>query len=122
MLEPEDDAATVNWGASWSMPSHDQQRELVDECTWTTSNGVTGQLVTGPNGNTIFLPAAGYNKGDANNTIEDWGYYWSSEIFVSGDYRSHALRFNSEGGHSGLNPIFMRSYGFAVRPVRIPQR
>ena len=123
MLEPEDDAATVNWGTSWSIPSHDQQRELVDECTWTwtTRNGVDGQLVTGPNGNTIFLPAAGLHKGDALNSAEVWGYYWSSEVFAGGDYRSYAIRFNSEGGHSGINPLFMRSNGFTVRPVRIPQ-
>ena len=60
-LDPEDDAAYVNWGSSWRIPTTEQQQELRNECTWTWTerNGVSGKLVTGPNGNTIFLPAAG---------------------------------------------------------------
>lgn len=61
-LEPADDAATANWGSSWQMPSRDQCRELKNNCACqynTIRNGVHGTLVTGPNGNSIFLPAAG---------------------------------------------------------------
>ena len=61
-LDPEDDAASVNWGPSWRTPTTDQQKELIDKCSWarTTQNGVHGFRVTGPNGNSLFLPAAGY--------------------------------------------------------------
>lgn len=62
VLDPEDDVAHVKLGGSWRMPTLDEIEELCNECTWTstTYNGVKGQLVTGPNGNSIFLPAAGY--------------------------------------------------------------
>ena len=61
-LEPGDDVAHVKWGGSWRMPTKAEQDELRNNCTWTwtTLNGVDGYRVTGPNGNSIFLPAAGF--------------------------------------------------------------
>ncbi len=61
-LDPVDDAAYVNWGPSWRMPTYDQLEELRTQCTWTwrIKDGSYGHLITGPNGNSIFLPAAGY--------------------------------------------------------------
>ena len=64
-LEAEDDAATVNWGNDWQMPSEEQFAELIDTSytttSWTTQNGVNGRLIISKsNGNRIFLPAAGY--------------------------------------------------------------
>ncbi|MBQ1487125.1 MAG: hypothetical protein IIZ44_11780 [Muribaculaceae bacterium] len=43
------------------MPTTEQEKELYENCSssWTTLNGVNGRLFTGPNGNTMFLPAAG---------------------------------------------------------------
>ena len=59
------DAATVNLGSDWRMPTKSEMQELVDKCTWewTQVNGVNGNIVTGPNGNSIFLPAAGFSAG-----------------------------------------------------------
>ncbi len=56
-LDPEDDAAYVNWGPSWRMPTTEQQCELYENCSsdWTTQNGVNGRLFTGPN--RITLPS-----------------------------------------------------------------
>ena len=67
-LEPEDDAATVNWGDGWRMPSVEQQSELLDinytYSMWTTVNGVNGYRITSKiNGNSIFLPSAGAYTG-----------------------------------------------------------
>jgi hypothetical protein len=61
-LDLSDDAACANWGGSWRMPTRAEQDELRNNCTWTwtTQNGVNGYKVTGTNGNSIFLPAAGY--------------------------------------------------------------
>lgn len=61
-LEPEDDAAHVNWGGSWRMPTKDEMNELLTCCSWTEEsyNGVDGCKVTGSNGNFIFLPYGGY--------------------------------------------------------------
>ena len=80
-LEPEDDAAYVNWGRRWRMPTLEQLQELVDECTWKwcQKNGVNGCLVTGPNGNSIFLPASG---GFSEKLYYDGqcGYLWSRTL------------------------------------------
>ena len=58
------DAATAAWGSAWKMPTQAQLEELKNDCTWTwgTYDGtsIKGFLVTGSNGNSIFLPAAGY--------------------------------------------------------------
>ena len=76
------DVAHVKWGGSWRMPSIDQIKELMDHCTrtWTTQNGVIGTLVTGPNGATIFLPAAGERSYDDFIHGGEYGYYWSSSL------------------------------------------
>ena len=77
---PKYDAARANWGGSWRMPSKKELQELGDECTWTwTRQGdKTGCKVTGPNGNSIFLPAAGHRTGTSLYTVGFCGYYWSS--------------------------------------------
>lgn len=81
-LDLEDDAAYVNMGEEWRMPTDAEQEELMSECTWTwtTQNGTTGYKVTGPNSNSIFLPAAGY-RSDGNLYNEGaYGEYWSSSF------------------------------------------
>lgn len=59
------DAATVNLGSDWRMPTKDEFQELLDKCTWewTQIKGINGYKVTGTNGNSIFIPAAGENNG-----------------------------------------------------------
>ncbi|MBR5470263.1 MAG: hypothetical protein IKU78_07330 [Paludibacteraceae bacterium] len=84
VLDPEDDAASVNMGGSWRMPTFDEIKELINECTWTwTSNyngtGIAGRIVTSKiNGNSIFLPAAGYRSTSDNDS--NFGYYLSSSL------------------------------------------
>lgn len=79
------DAATKNWGNNWRMPTGLEVQELVEKCTWTytTQNGINGCLVTGTNGNSIFLPAAGYRSyslepEDPAIYIGSSGRYWSA--------------------------------------------
>mgnify|MGYP001661189844 CR=1 FL=1 len=73
------DAATAKWGATWRLPTVEEFNELIEKCTWTwaTVNGSNGYLVKGPNGNSIFLPAAG-NMLDSTKGGSGGGYYWSS--------------------------------------------
>ncbi len=75
-LDLEDDAAYVNWGSDWRMPSKQQLDELLNECTWTltTLGDVPGYNVEGPNGNSIFLPTTGWRLDDM---LLDGGAYWS---------------------------------------------
>ena len=123
MLEPEDDAAYMNWGALWCMPTNDQFEELLNGCNieQTTMNGVTGHLVTGPNGNSIFLPAAGYCNYESLNNEGEGGFYWSNKLDT---YFNHAYNLSvTSWDSSPWNNIdvFSRLSGLTVRPVRVAQ-
>jgi hypothetical protein len=115
-LDPEDDAATANWGGAWRMPTYAEQYELLNNCTWdwTTQNGVNGYKVTGPNGNSIFLPAAGYVLEGALYSAGSHGLYWSSSLFTGYPSDAYGVDFYSDdvdGRYSN------RYYGLTVRPV-----
>ena len=81
-LELSDDAARANWGGTWRIPTRDEFTELRTKCTWewTSLNGVNGRKVTGPNGNSIFLPAAGYRDDSSLDNAGSSGSYWSSSL------------------------------------------
>ena len=117
VLEASDDAATVNWGGAWRMPTKAEQDELRNNCTWTwtTQNGVDGYKVTSKsNGNSIFLPAAGY-RDDSDLYYEgSCGYYWSSSLDT--DYPDCAYILYFESGHLKW-PSYDRRRGRSVRPV-----
>ena len=117
VLDPEDDVAHVKWGGSWRMPTLDEQKELLNNCTWkwTTRNGVNGYTVTGPNGNSIFLPAAGYRFGTEVSYRRSGGNYWSSSLYSYYSYYAYDLFFGS-GGYFWYADDG-RYYGLSVRPV-----
>ncbi len=120
-LEPEDDAAYVNWGLSWRIPTVEQIQELYDNCTsqWTTRNGVNGRLVTGPNGKTLFLPAAGVRRNDSLDYAGSYGYYWSHMVGSYDPYNAYYLNFFS--GDWAIWCFEGRCGGFTVRAVRASQ-
>ena len=119
-LDAEDDAATVNWGEGCRMPSREEFQELRSKCDWYWKSdykgtGVSGYLVTGPNGNSIFFPASGcrsygylYNRGSS-------GYYWSSSLDSSNTDYAYFLYFDS----GSVSPSYgnYRYFGYPVRPV-----
>ena len=115
-LDPEDDVAHVQWGGSWRMPIRAEQDELCTKCdwAWTTMNGVNGYQVTGPNGNSIFLPAAGYRGGEDVNGRGTSGYYWSAALYWEYSSYAYFLGF-SDGYYSWYNNL--RILGHTVRPV-----
>lgn len=113
-LDLSDDAARANWGGSWRMPTYDELKELKTECTWTwtTHNGVKGYKVTSKvNGNSIFLPAAGYRYDCSLEDAGTYGYYWSSSL-RTGSY-ARCLFF----GSSFVDWNIYRYDGRSVRPV-----
>ena len=122
VLELEDDAAHVNWGGSWRMPTLAEQKELIDtnNCTWEwiARNGVNGYKVTSKkNGNFIFLPAPGWRYDDNHYNAGSDGSYWSSSLgMYLIDAASH-LHFGStfNGGVYKLDSE--RCRGLSVRPV-----
>ena len=120
VLDQQDDAAHVNWGGSWRMPTKTEWQELYDNCTWTwtTQNGIKGYKVTsnkeGYADKFIFLPAAGFRRESDLYYVGSFGRFWSSSLLEG--YSNHAgnLRFDSD--YHGLNDN-NRYYGLSVRPV-----
>lgn len=113
------DVAHVKWGYLWRMPSSEQIEELFMNCksSFTTQNGVNGQLLTGPNGATIFLPAAGGHWLGELNYAGSLGYYWSSTRKPSSMLNAYNLSFQSGNWGWGADSGY-RSSGFSVRAVR----
>ena len=116
VLEPEDDVVHVKWGGSWRMPTKAEILELREKCTWkwTTQNGVNGYRVTGPNGNSIFLPAAGYRNGAGFNYRHYYGFYWSSSLSDIYDYNAYYWFLHVSNYRLLYNCRFC---GLSVRPV-----
>ena len=117
------DAATVNWDSwnwsnnLWRMPTKEEWQELYNNTTvtWTQQNGVNGRLFTASNGNSLFLPAAGYrNYGSLYNAGSD-GDYWSSSLYTYDP--NGALYFDFYSDYCNLYGGY-RYLGFSVRPVR----
>lgn len=143
VLEPADDAASVNWGGSWRTPTKEECKELVNNCSWTeeTLNGVHGIRIKGKNGNSIFIPAATFNFYDLSSQRYQWEgengkylYYFSSTIEPSDGGRfgfdgylcAYVLAMDFNGNfewsdlwvtYDYLNDVFY-SYRFARFPIR----
>lgn len=112
-LDLSDDAARANWGGSWRMPTDAEWIELTKNCTWTwtTQNGVEGYKVTSEkNGNSIFLPAAGYRSDSSLYYAGSCGYYWSSSLDTFGKTLYLLIGSSSVRGYG-------RYCGLSVRPV-----
>ena len=119
-LELTDDAAAVNWGGAWRMPTDAELTELREQCTWTwtTQNGVNGYKVTskksGYTNNSIFLPAAGYRDGSALYRAGSRADYWSSSLDPDNPDGAWFAWFNSSSVYRGC---ISRHFGHSVRPV-----
>lgn len=120
-LQPCDDVATIRWGGDWRMPTADELQELCDKCTWewTTVNGQNGSRITGPNGNSIFLPATGmYNRRGYDPSLSgNNGYIWSSTLNTDEPcYTSHLWHHSTD--HEVKRGTAERRDGITVRPVQ----
>ena len=119
ILDLEDDAAYVNWGDKWCLPSISQVLELKRDChwTWTVINGVNGYEVKGPNGNSIFLPASGI-RGNEKQSIDLGvkGNYWTRELCSGYNHRAYSLQFE-EAGKIDYDENY-RDDGLSIRPVQ----
>lgn len=126
-LLPENDAATVNLGADWRMPTIEEWKELQKYCKWSWSilNGMSGSLFTAENGNWIFLPSAGVFMYNAVNQSANGGSadYWSSSLApesepnfpgFDGNLRAHYLLSHSNGDFTNVGDAVV---GLPVRPV-----
>lgn len=120
VLETQDDAATVNWGGSWRMPTEKEMKELRDGCDWEWTMNYKGSGVAGRvgkskyNGNTVFLPAAGYGDNYGRRREGRSGGYWSSSLNHIFPDNSYDLYINSGDVCIYSNG---RYYGLSVRAV-----
>lgn len=117
------DAARVIWRGAWRLPTREECTELRDKCKWTltTRNGVKGMLVTGPNGNSIFLPSGGYRQGDYTTILADQvrGEYWTGNLvrYDSGNYdKDHGFKMDFVDNPGGLHSGY-RFQGCLIRAV-----
>lgn len=113
------DAAYAKWGERWRMPTKAEFEELINMCRWewTKKSNVYGYNVVGPNGNNIFLPAAGYRERDELNYWGEVGTYWTSSPFENhlGALMAAELYFDDEN-RLYLNNHFRYS-GRSIRAV-----
>lgn len=110
------DVARLNLGGGWRIPTEYEARELIDKCTWisTTMNGIKGCKVIGPNGNSVFLPAAGYYYGDSHDSVTYNGRYWTSSPYNNRPNCAYYMYFSNDR-HS-VN-WYRRFQGHPIRPV-----
>ena len=124
VLVPEHDAAQVQWGGGWRMPTY---QELYDLCynkcdwTWTTMNGVNGYVVCGRDdyaSNSIFIPCAGRGVSTSLQYAGSYyGFYWSSVPYSAySDGSAWYLHFHSSDYYTDY--YFNRGIGQSVRPVQ----
>ncbi|MDY6249096.1 MAG: hypothetical protein SPL55_06675 [Prevotella sp.] len=114
------DIAHVRWKGDWQMPTDADFEELKYECNWTekTKSGVFGFQVTGPNGNSIFLPCQGYYNGNNLYKKNDEGWYWSSRIYLFSDIYTMANSLIIKKGENAAVSWSSRKSGLTVRPVK----
>ena len=125
-LDLADDAARQNWGGGWRMPTKEEWDELWTNCskTWTAKEGVNGYLLSGTNGNSLFLPAAGHYGGFGAN---ENGSYWSSSFYTYDPNRPDHSWKPERAFYVNIGSFFvvrdghdLRYMGNSVRPVCLP--
>lgn len=123
-LDPEDDAAHVNWQDAWRMPTKEEQDALRTQCTWTwttmtnsAEKSINGYKVSNKTDSSkfIFLPVTGYRSNDGLYDINSLGGYWSNSLSSSDSYNAYCLDFNSSSYDSSA---YYRCYGQSIRPVK----
>ncbi|MGN0187843.1 MAG: hypothetical protein ACI392_08900 [Paludibacteraceae bacterium] len=126
VLDLDDDAARVNLGGAWRMPTREEINELLTACTWTytttyNDKNVKGYVVTSKtNDNSIFLPAAGYQQTQSSVSMGgSIGYYWTSNLYTASESRAWVLWLN-QSNNKLQEDVFYRYTGRSVRAVCVP--
>lgn len=120
------DVARAKWGRGWALPTREQAAELVDKCSWTWMqyNGMYGYAVTGPNGKSLFLPAAGQhytgmdsNQKDVNAVVSvgEQGWYWTADLSKEYSASAYVISFVQKTHEVDTE---WRSTGLTARAVK----
>ena len=112
----QNDVAHVKWGGQWQMPNEDDFNELINNCSykWITYNGVEGGMFTGPNGNSIFLPAAGCRINNVNDKDTSIGCYLSGTQTYGSIAEAFHLQINNDNAHLYQGEC---CHGYTIRPI-----
>lgn len=116
--DTEYDIAHVRWGDDWRLPTQPEVQELVENCTWewTEVNGINGRRATGPNGNSVFFPAAASRTGEEmSNQVGQRGCYWTGTLYPDNPRFAYYFYFFSGNQYYTYNT--RRYFGYSVRPV-----
>lgn len=127
-LSEEEDVATMLLGEKWRMPTMDEFKELLNFCSWTWEEleGVNGARITGPNGNSIFMPAASFRENNGyGGIVGEYGSYWGRTnassvsyatelVFGTADYK---INYQTADFYFEMGPTGTRYSGRSVRPV-----
>ena len=116
IVNTEFDIAKANWGNGWRMPTSEELEELANQCKWEKKSiaGVWGAEVTGPNGNSIFLPLSGVRMGEKLYRVGQIGMYWSGTT-TNLDSHVELIYF---GEDASLNGGAIAANGHSVRAVK----
>ena len=115
ILDIEDDAANAFLGGAWRIPTDAEWGELLRVCStkWTFMSGVLGREITGPNGNSIFLPVSGFRSSTFRSS-DSLGFYWSSSLYSDFPSKACYVLFDRSIFAFGQQE---RCLGYSVRPV-----
>jgi hypothetical protein len=107
------DIAKAKFGSDWRLPTADELSELNDKCTWTwtTVNGISGKRATGPNGNSIFIPAAGNRRGTAFSDVGKSCFLWCGNLINEYGIVLNIHEYDQSISYND------RSVGMSIRPV-----
>lgn len=110
------DAATVNLGNDWRMPSKEEFEELKEKCTleWTQISGINGYKITGPNGNSIFMPAGGFGDYSYKTSLNSAAYYQTGT--QGRDVTNCYVCIHNPNSFS-INGSMYKETGYTIRPV-----
>ncbi len=107
------DVVKSSWGSYWATPTRTELKELLNYCTWTWDSSMKGYTITGTNGNSMFLPAAGFQIMDCDQSLGSGIYYWSST--ASSD---SGFTFMLSGSSSSVNTNITYNTSIVSAPIR----
>ncbi len=116
---PTYDAARANWGGMWRLPTLAEIDELINKCTltWTAEGEYRGYIFIGPNGNSIFLPAAGDKFESSTENVGSAGLYWTATSLEGGGIDDSASSLTFGSNYIYVEYDFYRNGGQSIRPV-----
>ena len=114
-INAQSDIVADNQNDNWHIPTYSEMQELLDKCTWewTKQSGQNGYKVIGPNGNSIFLPAAGICTNTFCSFSGGGGFYWTATPKGLAD--AYSLNFHHK--EHNLSSVYSRYNGLCIRPV-----